>query len=191
MNADAGEQPPPPWPETGVRAVGDFRIFSLRTARRRSPRTGAEQDFHVIDCADWVNVVALTPDRRVVLVEQFRHGVSAVELEVPGGIIDPDDPDPVAAGVRELREETGYAGSDPRLIGTVLPNSAIQSNLCHTVLVRDCVRVGAPEPDEAEDIRVRAVPLDAVAGLVASGRIRHSLAVAALYHHELWSRTHQ
>ena len=68
-----------PWPDTGGGPVGDFRIFSLRTARRRSPRTGAEHDFYVIDCSDWVNVVATTADGRLVLVEQFRHGSASVE----------------------------------------------------------------------------------------------------------------
>jgi 8-oxo-dGTP pyrophosphatase MutT (NUDIX family) len=177
-----------PWLDTGGGPVGDFRIFSLRTARRRSPRTGAEHDFYVIDCSDWVNVVAITADGRLVLVEQFRHGSASVEWEVPGGIMDPDDPDPVAAGLRELREETGFTGSDAVLIGSVLPNSAIQSNRCRTVLVRDCLRTHEPELDPGEDIRVRTVPLESVPELIQSGRIRHSLAVAALFHFDLWRR---
>lgn len=102
--------------------------------------------------------------------------------------MDPDDPDPVAAGLRELREETGFTGSDAVLIGSVLPNSAIQSNRCRTVLVRDCLRTHEPELDPGEDIRVRTVPLESVPELIQSGRIRHSLAVAALFHFDLWRR---
>ena len=107
-----------PWPDLGHETVGDFRIFKLRSVRRRSPRNGVERDFYVMDCADWVNVVAITADDELVLVEQFRHGVAAVELEVPGGIMDPGETDAVAAGLRELREETGYAGETARLLGT-------------------------------------------------------------------------
>ena len=188
MNPDCGGEIQP-WPDLGSQSVGNFRIFKLRSVRRRSPRNGVERDFYVMDCADWVNVIAITAENELVLVEQFRHGVAAVELEVPGGIMDPGETDPVAAGLRELREETGYAGEGGIEIGCVLPNSAIQSNRCRTVLVRQCRRVGALELDDSEDIAVRLFPVSEMAHLVTEGRIRHSLAVAALYHYELWLRS--
>ena len=188
MNPDCGGEIQP-WPDLGAQSVGNFRIFKLRSVRRRSPRNGVERDFYVMDCADWVNVIAITAENELVLVEQFRHGVAAVELEVPGGIMDPGETDPVAAGLRELREETGYVGEGGIEIGCVLPNSAIQSNRCRTVLVRQCRRVGALELDDSEDIAVRLFPVSDMAKLVTGGRIRHSLAVAALYHYELWLRS--
>jgi len=188
MNPDCGGEIQP-WPDLGSQSVGNFRIFQLRSVRRRSPRNGVERDFYVIDCADWVNVIAITAENELVLVEQFRHGVAAVELEVPGGIMDPGEIDPVAAGLRELREETGYVGEGGIEIGCVLPNSAIQSNRCRTVLVRQCRRVGELELDDSEDIAVRLFPVSEMAHLVTEGRIRHSLAVAALYHYELWLRS--
>ena len=188
MNPDSGGEIQP-WPDLGAQSVGNFRIFKLRSVRRRSPRNGVERDFYVMDCADWVNVIAITAENELVLVEQFRHGVAAVELEVPGGIMDPGETDPVAAGLRELREETGYVGEGGIEIGCVLPNSAIQSNRCRTVLVRQCRRVGELELDDSEDIAVRLFPVSDMAKLVTGGRIRHSLAVAALYHYELWQRS--
>ncbi len=188
MNPDCGGEILP-WPDLGAQSVGNFRIFKLRSVRRRSPRNGVERDFYVMDCADWVNVIAITAENELVLVEQFRHGVAAVELEVPGGIMDPGETDPVAAGLRELREETGYVGEGGIEIGCVLPNSAIQSNRCRTVLVRQCRRVGELELDDSEDIAVRLFPVSDMAKLVTGGRIRHSLAVAALYHYELWQRS--
>jgi 8-oxo-dGTP pyrophosphatase MutT (NUDIX family) len=188
MNPDCGGEIQP-WPDLGSQSVGNFRIFQLRSVRRRSPRNGVERDFYVMDCADWVNVIAITAENELVLVEQFRHGVAAVELEVPGGIMDPGEIDPVAAGLRELREETGYVGEGGIEIGCMLPNSAIQSNRCRTVLVRQCRRVGELELDDSEDIAVRVFPVSEMAHLVTEGRIRHSLAVAALYHYELWLRS--
>ena len=176
------------WPDLGTHSLGDFRIFELRSVRRRSPRNGVERDFYVMDCSDWVNVIAITAENELILVEQFRHGVAAVELEVPGGIMDPGEIDSVAAGLRELREETGYVGDGAIEIGCVLPNSAIQSNRCRTVLVRNCRRVGELELDDSEDIAVRLFPISEISALVTGGRVRHSLAVAALYHYELWGR---
>ena len=103
--------------------------------------------------------------------------------------MDPGEIDSVAAGLRELREETGYVGDGAIEIGCVLPNSAIQSNRCRTVLVRNCRRVGELELDDSEDIAVRLFPISDISALVTGGRVRHSLAVAALYHYELWGRS--
>jgi 8-oxo-dGTP pyrophosphatase MutT (NUDIX family) len=177
-----------PWRKISSRMVGDFRIFTLRADVKKSPRTGREHEFFVMDSANWVNVVALTPDQQMVLVEQYRQGTDTVELEIPGGIMDAHDASPEATGCRELREETGYEGEGARIIGKVSPNPAIMSNTCFTVLVENCRLAGPVQFDSGEDLITRLVPVGEVAGLVASGKIRHSLVVAALYYFELVSR---
>jgi 8-oxo-dGTP pyrophosphatase MutT (NUDIX family) len=168
--------------------VGDFRVFSVRAVTKRSPRTGLPHDFFVIDSVNWVNVIALTPDRQMVLVGQYRQGSDTVELEIPGGMIDPADNSPETAAVRELREETGFEGEKPRVIGRVFPNPAIMSNTCFTVLVENCRIAAATRFDQTEDLVTQLVPVDEVPGLVASGKIRHCLVVAALFQFELWRR---
>lgn len=177
-----------PWPKIASEPVGDFRIFTIRSERKVSPRTSQAHDFFVIDCVDWVNVIALTPDRQVVMVEQYRHGSNTVELEIPGGMIDPEDHSPADAGVRELREETGYSGDGVHIIGQVFPNPAIQSNSCYTVLVENCRCLHPISLDHGEDLATRLVPAAELPGLVAKGAIRHSLVVAAIYYFELWVR---
>ncbi len=177
-----------PWEKIASVPAADFRIFSIRTDRRVSPRTGQAHDFYVINCANWVNVIALTPDQQVVMVEQFRHGSNTVELEIPGGMIDSADPSPEAAGQRELREETGYAGENARLIGQVFPNPAIMTNTCFTVLVENCRCCHPVELDCAEDMLTRLVPVAELPRLMAAGKIRHSLVAAALYHFDLCQR---
>jgi 8-oxo-dGTP pyrophosphatase MutT (NUDIX family) len=109
-----------------------------------------------------------------------------VELEIPGGMIDATDTSPVAAGLRELREETGYAGEKARLLGDIYPNPAIMENTCYTVLVEDCQKKYELQFDPCEDIITRLVPVAEVAGLVAKGRIKHSLVVVALYYYDLY-----
>jgi 8-oxo-dGTP pyrophosphatase MutT (NUDIX family) len=174
-----------PWRKISSKPLGDFRIFSLRSDLKISPRTGQEHEFVVIDSVNWVNVVAITPDQQIVLVEQYRQGTNTVELEIPGGMIDPQDASPEAAGCRELREETGYEGERARLIGSVFPNPAFMSNTCFTLLVEKC-RLAAPVHfDSSEDLLTRLVPVSQVNGLVASGKIRHALVVAALSHFAL------
>ena len=177
-----------PWPKLHSNAVGDFRIFQIRSERKQSPRTGQAHNFYVIDCVNWVNVVALTREGCLVMVEQYRHGSNTVELEIPGGMIDTTDESPIAAGLRELREETGYAGEAPSIIGMVFPNPAIMNNTCYTVLVNNCALQHPTVFDDGEDLLTRLVPLQELPGLVAAGQIRHSLVVAAFYHFELWGR---
>jgi ADP-ribose pyrophosphatase len=177
-----------PWPTTGTKKLGDFRIFTVRSDHKVSPRTQAEHDFFVIECANWVNVIAVTPEQQLVMVEQYRHGSNTVELEIPGGMIDKTDASPVAAGVRELREETGYAGERARILGEVFPNPAIMSNTCYTVIVENCRCVHPVQFDHGEDIITRLVPVADIPKLVAGNNIGHSLVAVALYHFELWQR---
>jgi 8-oxo-dGTP pyrophosphatase MutT (NUDIX family) len=180
-----------PWLRTASHPVGDFRIFRLRSDTKVSPRTGEAHEFVVLECVDWVNVIAITPDQQLVMLEQFRHGTNTVELEVPGGVMDPHDRSPVETAVRELREETGYEGENARPLGQVLANPAILTNTCHTVIVENCAPHHATDWDSGEDLVTRLVPIDSVAELVASGKIRHSLVVVALYHFDLWRRGRQ
>ena len=177
-----------PWPKISSRASGDFRIFNIRTDIKESPRTGERHEFFVIETVNWVNVVALTPLDEVVMIEQYRHGSNTVELEIPGGMIDPSDRDPLTGGLRELREETGYVGESAEIIGQVYPNPAIMSNTCHTVLVKNCERRHQVEFDHSEDIVTRLVPAKDICRLVAEGRIRHSLVAVALFHFVLWQQ---
>lgn len=177
-----------PWQIISSEPLGDFRIFSLRSDRAISPRTQQAHDVYVIDCPNWVNVIAVTPDRHLVMIEQYRHGSTTVELEIPGGMIDPKDPSPTAAGLRELREETGYAGENARLIGEIFPNPAIMSNTCFTVMVENCRCLHPVQFDHGEDLVTRLTPIADLPQLVASGKIRHSLVVVALYYFDLLQR---
>jgi 8-oxo-dGTP pyrophosphatase MutT (NUDIX family) len=176
------------WTKVGSQPAGNFRIFTIRSDRVISPRTQQEQDVYVIDCVDWVNVIAVTPDQHLVMIEQYRHGSTTVELEIPGGMMDAHDTSPEAAGVRELREETGYEGENARMIGQVFPNPAIMSNTCHTVLVENCRCLHPVQFDHGEDLATRLVPIVEVPQLVAGGKIKHSLVVVGLYLFDLWQR---
>ena len=177
-----------PWKTIRSTPAGDFRIFKIRSDVNVSPRTGKEHDFYVLDSVNWVNIVAVTPDQKLVMVEQYRPGSNTVELEIPGGMMDADDTDPVATAVRELREETGYEGEKARVLGRIWSNPAILSNITYTVLVENCRLKHDVDWDHGEDLVTRLVPVAEIPKLVADEKIGHSLVVVALYHFDLWQR---
>jgi ADP-ribose pyrophosphatase len=188
VRAASGSESPKPWKKTGSRPAGKFRIFNVRADRKISPRTRREHEFFIIECIDWVNVIALTPEREIVLVRQFRHGSETIELEVPGGVMERSDRSPLKTGRRELREETGYAGGRARIIGRVYPNPAIMNNLCYTVLIENCRQVHPVKFDQMEDLVTTRLSFSKLKQLVSKGTIRHSLVTTALYHFELWQQ---
>lgn len=175
-----------PWEKVSSKPVGNFRVFNIRSDVKISPRTGREHDFYVIESVNWVHVVPITKDGKLVMIEQYRHGSDTVELELAGGMMDPRDISPLEAGLRELREETGYEGTQAEIIGQIYPNPAIMNNICYTVLVRDCELKHAPELDQGEDVAVTLVEIADIPRLIQQGRIGHSLVVVGLYYFELW-----
>lgn len=169
-----------PWRRLSAERSGTFRIFDLDRVRYERPSDGAAGEFVVLDAPDWINVVPLTDDDRVVVVRQFRFGVDGFTLEIPGGMCARGE-DPLEAARRELREETGYDAREFVELGSVHPNPAIQNNRCHTFLARGAFLAGAPQPDENEELEVATVPLDDVPRLIADGTITHALVVCAFY----------
>ncbi|MFO7539161.1 MAG: NUDIX hydrolase, partial [Chloroflexota bacterium] len=73
------------WKKLTSETAADFYIFQARRNTSESPCTGKVHEVVVLESPDWVNVVAVTPDRQVVLIRQFRHGREEFTLEIPGG----------------------------------------------------------------------------------------------------------
>ena len=169
-----------PWTFLHSKIIYACRIFTLKKDGYRSPRSGKELDFYLIDSVDWVNVIPLTSDEKVILVKQFRFGTKDFSLEIPGGMLDEGDT-PSQAAIRELMEETGYAGEEPILLGIVHPNPAIHTNRCHTYLIRNVTFSNLFQQDSTEDIEVQIVPLAEIPRLIRDGQITHALVIAAFY----------
>lgn len=175
---------PRDWHRTRSEVESDLRVFRVRRDAAVSPRTGREHEFVVLESPDWVAVVALTDDDRLVLVRQFRHGLRRVTLELPGGLVD-EGMTPEEAARAELRQETGYGDGEWAELGRLAPLPAVFTNHVHVFLARGVRLLGVPELDPGEDIATELVPVAEVRRMVAQGEIVHAPVVGALFLWEL------
>jgi 8-oxo-dGTP pyrophosphatase MutT (NUDIX family) len=170
----------PPWTRLSSRSLIEDRWIRLRADRIRTSEGTVLDPWYVLDYPDWVAAVALTGDDRLVMVRQWRHGAQTWSLELPGGVIDREDADPVAAGLRELREETGYEAEGWRHLYAGHANPAIQTNRLHVVLGVKARAVAAAAPEPGEDIRVELVPVPQVLAGIGTAMIGQSMHVGAI-----------
>jgi 8-oxo-dGTP pyrophosphatase MutT (NUDIX family) len=154
-------------------------LLRLRRERFRSRMSGKTHDFYVAYLVEGVNVVAITSENEVVLVRQFRAGLHRDSLETPGGLIETGE-DPCIAGARELLEETGYAGEEPKLLATYSPNPGLLAQSISTILVRNAKRICEPRPDQNEELTIQLVSVSKIASLIKRGEIEHGVCLTGL-----------
>jgi 8-oxo-dGTP pyrophosphatase MutT (NUDIX family) len=154
-------------------------IFTLHKRWSANPETGAQAQFFVIRCPDWVNVVAETVEGEIILVKQYRHGTNDFSLEIPGGVIDEGET-PEQAALRELEEETGYVAESIMPLGVVSANAAIMNNHAHSFWARGCRLLKPQALDEHEQIAVSLKSPEKLLESVRNGEIHHSIVVAAI-----------
>lgn len=170
---------PAPWTVLASERVLDRRWLAIRQERVRTGRGKIIEEFHVVESPSWACVVCVTPQRELVLVEQYRHGIGELTWELPAGVVDPGEA-PVDGARRELREETGYEAARWIAVQTLRPEPARHTHWAHIYAALDAEPSSAQELDDAEDARVFTVPLSDIDELIAGGRLAHAVHVAAL-----------
>ena len=110
----------PPQERKTVFATPWFQILA-------APAPGGGQPHYVIQSLDFVVIVAVTRQKRILLVRQFRLAVAGLTLELPAGHVDPGET-PEQAARRELLEETGYEADTFKLLRALSPSVARFTN---------------------------------------------------------------
>jgi len=176
---------PSPWQLLGSETLVDTPWFRLHRERVRTGRGHVLDPFWRVEAPSWVCVVALTPDDRVVLVEQYRRGVGRVVRELPAGNLDPDE-DPAVCAARELAEETGYRVRSPlRPLGALSPEPARSSAIAHGFACTVEALPGADAQEASEDIATVLFPRQALLADPAGCGVVHAV------HHAFLSKAFQ
>lgn len=154
------------------------RPFDVEEIRFEAGDLKPEHPYFRLSAPDWVNVLPVTVDGKVIMVRQPRVGSLSYVLETPGGVIDQGENDPTLAAARELEEETGFISQRFLPLGSVNPNPAIMTNKCHFFVALGCLpatnRKLFPDPDER--ITLEFFEYKELDFLIRTGQVNHALA---------------
>lgn len=164
------------WTKLSENVTYSTPFFSVK-AKRFSDGMGYEDDFYSFVFTDWVHVVPVLEDGRVLVIKQYRFGVEDYLYEFPGGQVKLGD-SPLDTAKKELMEETGYSSDSILELGYSYPNPATHENKCWFYLAKNCKLSGETDFDAAEEIEVSLISKEE---LLASYKslMRHSLAEVA------------
>ena len=179
-----GGYPVKKWQILSSKEMIDCFIFKVKQNTSKSPLTNREHNFYILDSKNWANIIAITPENKIIMVRQYRHGVDDITLEIPAGIMEINDPTPETTIKRELLEEAGYEAKIVIMLGSVFPNPAFLNNMCTTFVARDVIKTKEQNLDNTENIGIEEVELEKIPELIKGGKILHSLTIAAFYLYE-------
>lgn len=167
------------WEVLKDKKVFETPIFSLHQLTLIPEVQESTHPFYVLNAPEWINVIALTEENHIVLVEQYRAGIHEPTLEIPGGMADKNE-NPLEAAKRELLEETGYSSNKWEYIGKASSNPAILSNFTHLFIAKNSKKRSLQQTDSSEDIKLHTLPLSQFLSLVNNGTVHHAIVLAAV-----------
>jgi ADP-ribose pyrophosphatase len=133
--------------------------------------------YHAVAQQDYIAIVAMTPDKRIPIVRQYRPALERFTWELPAGLVDEGEDAGAACG-RELLEETGYPAKAVHALGSYAPCTARLSNRVHSFFVETGARVKDHAGEAGIDVQLRTP--DELAALIASGEFTLQLHIGAL-----------
>lgn len=138
-------------------------------------------EYYVLEYPDWVSVLAITKDKKFVLVRQYRHGLQYTGYELCAGVCEKEDSSPMESAKRELWEETGYGNGkwEQFLVSSANPGTHTNRTFCY--LATDVEIVSTQHLESTEDITVHLFTLDEIKEMLMHDDIKQSLHVAPLW----------
>lgn len=156
--------------------------ISVRADTCKMPSGKIVSPYYVLEYPAWLNVVALTKNQEVILVQQYRHGCQKTVIELPSGCMEITDKTPLEAMKRELLEETGYSSNNFIEVCKISANPANLNNFTHGFLALEVDLVAEPKLDDTEQIKVIRRPLHEVIAMMKNQEFLQALHVSTLFY---------
>jgi len=173
------EQPPRNWVCEASEKGPELKIFNVRFDLMRNPRNGERERMVILESPDAVNVVALDDQQRMLFVRQYRFGISRYTLELPGGMVESEEPQEQAVQ-RELKEETGAVARTWSYLGCIPSNPVFQDSYIHHWWAQGVEIAATPQLDDGEEIFLEWMSEAEVYRKLMSGQFEHPHTVNAL-----------
>lgn len=167
------------WKRLSSEVGPDLKLFRARWDQMLNPRNEKSQNMIILQSKDAVNVVAISPQRTMVFVRQYRFGIEDFTLELPGGLLNHDEAVKPAA-IRELREETGFVSENWEELGKIASNPVFMDSYIYHYLAENAQAKFDLEPDEGEDLEIVEIPIEEVKKMLNAGDFLHPHTVSAL-----------
>lgn len=113
-------------------------------------------------------IIPVTTNNEIIFIKHFRIPRGGYVIETPAGIMDKSGESVSSLALRELEEETGYQAGSLIPVGVGSNNSGLQNEDCHFFVALDCVKVGEPAHESAEDIEIFTIPVAEVEEYLAN-----------------------
>ncbi|HEX8549563.1 MAG TPA: NUDIX hydrolase [Cytophagaceae bacterium] len=155
--------------------------YRLRKDIVELPNGRIVDDYFVSERPDVVLVFPITVDGDVIFVRQYKHGASAILVELPGGTFDRDTETAESAAQRELMEETGYSYSSLEKIAVLVDNPTKDTNKIHVYIARGVSKTDEQSLDENEEIEILSFHYSTLEDRILNGEIQVSGTVAAIF----------
>ena len=154
-------------------------IFKVRYDHVENLRNHKMMKAIILESNDAANVVAITKDKKIVMVRQLRFGITKETIELPGGFVDEGEDSKIAA-LRELREETGYTGENWTYLGEIESNPAFMKSMVYHWLAREVELKGKTILDDGENVEVLCLSIEEIKEKMKEGLIQHPHTLSAL-----------
>lgn len=169
------------WTVLGSEYLSKEPWFTVRRDHVKLPNGNEISNYYVYEYPDWVCTLAITKEKKYLLVQQYRHGLGQTSLELCAGVCEKEDPSPLVSAQRELLEETGYGNGKWEEIMITSANPGTHTNQTYCFLATDVEKISEQNLEPSEDITVYLLTLEELKKLLLNDEIKQSMHAAVIW----------